>query len=92
MSKSPDLDGELGRLEQRLPDPAARFVRWAREPSSRLVRYPLALALVLGGLVGFLPILGFWMVPLGLAIVANDVPFLKGPMARSLAYVNRKLR
>jgi hypothetical protein len=31
------------------------------------------------------------MVPLGLAIIANDVPFLRRPMARSLAYVNRKL-
>jgi hypothetical protein len=91
MTKAHDLDGELGRLERHLPGWAAGFARWVREPSSRMVRYPLALALVLGGLVGFLPILGFWMLPLGLVIIANDVPFLRGPMARSLAYVNRKL-
>jgi hypothetical protein len=91
MNATPDLDDELVRLERRLPERPARFVRWVREPSSRMVRYPMAGALVLGGLVGFLPILGFWMVPLGLAIIANDVPFLKGPMARSLAYINRKL-
>jgi hypothetical protein len=91
MTASPDLEHELGRLEQRLPDRVARVMRWLREPSSRLVRYPLAIALVLGGLAGFLPILGFWMVPLGIAIIADDIPFLRAPMARSLAYVNRKL-
>jgi hypothetical protein len=38
-----------------------------------------------------LPILGFWMVPLGLALLAVDVPFLRGPLGRLLAYINRKL-
>jgi hypothetical protein len=30
--------------------------------------------LVVGGVLGFLPVLGFWMVPLGLAILAVDFP------------------
>ena len=30
--------------------------------------------MVLGGLVGFLPVVGFWMVPVGLAILAVDFP------------------
>jgi len=30
------------------------------------------IALVLGGVVGFLPILGFWMIPLGLLVLAAD--------------------
>jgi hypothetical protein len=30
--------------------------------------------LVLGGLLGFLPVLGFWMIPVGLAILAIDFP------------------
>jgi hypothetical protein len=55
------------------------------------VRIPLAILLVLGGFIGFLPILGFWMVPLGLALIAQDVPFLRGPLARFLGFVNRKL-
>lgn len=29
---------------------------------------------MVGGLFGFLPILGFWMLPLGLAFVALDFP------------------
>ena len=27
-----------------------------------------------GGVFGFLPILGFWMFPLGLALIALDLP------------------
>jgi len=38
-----------------------------------------------------LPVLGFWMVPLGLALLAVDVPFLRGPLGRLLACINRKL-
>jgi hypothetical protein len=91
MRCKPDLDRELNLLTRHLPDWAARFVRWARSPSSRLVRIPLAIVLVLGGLVGFLPVLGFWMIPLGLVLIAQDVAFLRGPLARLLAYCNRKL-
>jgi hypothetical protein len=43
-------------------------------PRNRAVRIGIGVALVLGGLVGFLPVLGFWMVPLGFIILATDVP------------------
>lgn len=37
------------------------------------VRFLLGLLLICGGLLGFLPIVGFWMLPLGVAIAALDV-------------------
>jgi len=43
-------------------------------PQSRALRICLGLVLVLCGLVGFLPILGFWMVPLGLFVLSLDIP------------------
>lgn len=46
-------------------------------PRSRFARIALGAALVLLGLVGFLPVLGFWMIPLGLAILAVDVPVVR---------------
>ena len=43
-------------------------------PGHRLLRMALGVAFVLGGAVGFLPVLGFWMIPLGLTILAIDFP------------------
>jgi len=43
-------------------------------PGHPLLRIGLGVVLVVGGILGFLPVLGFWMVPLGLAILAVDLP------------------
>ncbi len=44
-------------------------------PGLRLV---LGLVLIGGGVLGFLPVLGFWMIPLGVAVAALDVrPLLR---------------
>ena len=88
---SPDLDEELERFAERLPRPLARAVRWLRRPEAILVRIPVAIVLVLGGFLSFLPILGIWMLPLGLVLIAQDVPFLRPPMARMLAWFDSKL-
>ena len=90
MGRTPDFDDELTRLQDRVPDWAKKLIKNARRPHAGWLRIPLALALILGGILGFLPILGFWMLPLGLAILALDLPFLRDPLARLLAYINRK--
>ena len=41
-------------------------------PGSPRVRRLLGAALIIGGILGFLPVLGFWMVPLGLVILSVD--------------------
>lgn len=43
-----------------------------RVPAHPLLRMGLGLILVLGGFLGFLPVLGFWMLPLGLVILSID--------------------
>ena len=37
------------------------------------MRIALGVALILGGFLGFLPVLGFWMVPLGLLVLSIDL-------------------
>lgn len=37
-------------------------------------RIAIGVLLVLFGFLGFLPFLGFWMIPLGVAILAYDIP------------------
>jgi hypothetical protein len=49
------------------------FGRGFNLPQGRWQRIALGVALVLGGLVGFLPILGFWMIPLGLFVLSLEL-------------------
>jgi membrane-bound ClpP family serine protease len=85
-----ELDRHFAWFERRLPPWAARFVAWLRKPSSRLVRIPLAILLIAGGIFGFLPVLGLWMLPLGLLLFAQDVPMLQKPMVQMLGWIERK--
>ena len=48
---------------------------WAKEKVPYGIRTLLGILLMIGGVLGFLPILGFWMLPLGMAFIALDLPF-----------------
>ena len=45
------------------------------------IRFPIAIVLIAGGLFSFLPVLGIWMLPLGLLLLAVDLPALRGPIS-----------
>lgn len=94
MTSTPDDAAEIDRhfawFQQRLPSRMAGFVGWLRRPSSIFVRVPLALLLVVGGVFSILPVLGLWMLPLGLVLIAQDVPPLQKPLARMLGWMERK--
>ncbi|MDI4238510.1 hypothetical protein AAFX91_24730 [Bradyrhizobium sp. 31Argb] len=85
-----EIDRHFAWFEGKLPPRPARFVGWLRKPSSRYARMPLAVLLMLGGVFSFLPVLGLWMLPLGLLLFAQDVPVLQKPTARTLGWVERK--
>lgn len=46
---------------------------WARRHIPPGLRLVVGLLVMTGGVFGFLPVVGFWMIPLGLAIAALDV-------------------
>jgi len=84
------LERQLTRLSGRMP----RFVGWVldrhKDSGSRWLRVPVGIVLVIGGLAGFLPVLGFWMVPVGLVLLARDVPPLRRPVRRFLLWAERR--
>lgn len=41
------------------------------------LRQTVGTLLIIGGLLGFLPVLGYWMLPLGLALLAVDFPIAR---------------
>jgi hypothetical protein len=64
-------------LRNRLVAAIRRTVLWGERRVPRGVRSVLGVLCVLGGLVGFLPVLGFWMIPAGLALIALDIPAMR---------------
>jgi hypothetical protein len=46
-------------------------------PQSKAVRIGIGILLVIGGFIGFLPVLGFWMIPLGLLVLSIDLPIVR---------------
>lgn len=55
------------------PNPYFRHLLTA----SRLTRIGIGLLLILGGILGFLPVLGFWMIPLGLLVTFFEAPWMR---------------
>jgi hypothetical protein len=83
-------DWRLDQLIERLPERIRSVVRFVRRPSARRLRIPLGILLTFGGFIGFLPILGFWMLPIGLALLADDVPPLRYVRTRILDWIERR--
>jgi hypothetical protein len=72
------------RALERLVPPLRGPISHLRRGSWFPVRFPLALILTTGGLFWFLPVLGLWMLPAGLLLLAIDLPHLRGPISTAL--------
>ena len=59
-------------------------------PASRWMRIALGSALVVFGVLGFLPILGFWMVPIGLLILSIDLAIVRRWRRRTAVWFERR--
>jgi hypothetical protein len=58
--------------------PAIRiFSRRVKVPSNRVARSAIGGGLIFGGVLGFLPVLGYWMIPAGLLVLAIDSPRIR---------------
>jgi hypothetical protein len=69
-------------LEHEVPGKVARVLRNLRHPDAKWVRIPVGFLLILGGIFSILPFLGLWMLPLGLLLIAYDIPMLQKPVGR----------
>lgn len=83
MPDSPDaLDQAFDRLESVSPRRIARALSWLRSPHGRYLRIPLGLLCLLAALFWFLPVVGIEYLPLGLLLLAHDIPWLRRPVGR----------
>lgn len=86
-----ELDAVLRGIERKLPPFAKGLPRLIRHPPPFYIRLPLGLALVIGGIFSILPILGVWMLPLGLLLLARDSRFVCRHATWMLRWVEKKL-
>jgi hypothetical protein len=56
------------------------------------LRKAVGLLLVMGGMFGFLPVLGYWMLPVGLALLAVDWPWARRLSRRLTSWWGRRAR
>jgi hypothetical protein len=63
-------------------------------PGNPILRVLLGVTLLIGGFLGFLPILGFWMLPLGVVILSIDFPpvrrFRRAATVKIVDWLNRR--
>lgn len=76
------LDEAFYKLRQILSPRLRPALDWLRSSRSKPVRIPLGILCMLAALLWFLPVVGVEFLPLGLLLLAQDVPFLRRPAAR----------
>lgn len=90
MSKGKDrINRQFDRIQRKVPF-SARLLEWLRRPATKFIRIPIGVLLIVGGVFSFLPILGLWMLPLGLLLLALDVAFLRTPVSAAILRGTRK--
>lgn len=91
MTTADDIAEErLERLLSRLPDRVSAMIRRLRRPDTRWLRIPVALLFLIGALFSFLPVLGIWMLPVGLLLLAEDVRPLRRALYGSVNWLARR--
>ena len=61
-------------------------------PRSKPIRIIMGIVLILLGFVGFLPIIGFWMIPLGIIVLSIDIPPVRRARRRFVVWWERRQR
>jgi hypothetical protein len=84
-----DWDKRVDHLSEKLPPGLRNALDWLREPSRQWLRIGAALLFIVGGVFSILPILGLWMLPLGLALLSQDIPWLKVPLEKAARWIER---
>ncbi|WP_428532043.1 hypothetical protein [Rhodopila sp.] len=85
-----ERERRLGLLIRRLPEGFQRMIRRLRQPSARWLRIPAGVLLIIGSIFSILPVFGLWMLPLGIVLLADDVPVLQRATDRVLEWIERR--
>jgi len=83
-------DELMDLLIQRLPTWLQEVLNWLREADHKWVRIPAGVLFMLGGVLSILPVLGLWMLPVGVMLLSQDIPLFRRFQGRLLRWIERK--
>jgi hypothetical protein len=69
-----------------------RYFHHLKTHPNHWLRKTIGLLLVIGGLFGFLPVLGYWMLPVGLALLAVDWPWVRRLSRQLIRWWGQRMR
>lgn len=84
------LERQFSAIVRASPTIGAAIIRF-HDSSNIFLRISLAVVLVIGGLLAFLPILTIWMIPVGVLLLATDLPFLRPIVSSTIIRLRRRL-
>jgi hypothetical protein len=79
MARRDPMDEAYEKLCRLLPAWLQPALRWLHSPRSRPVRIPLGILCIAASFFFWLPVVGLEFFPIGLLLLAHDVPFLRRP-------------
>ena len=82
-----DLDDAFAALERQVPAWVTRVIRWVRDPKQRRIRLAIGAFCIVLSFFFWRPVIGLELLPIGLLLIAIDVPFLRRPVALSLLWL-----
>jgi hypothetical protein len=91
----PDRSSDMSADIETDAIPARKIAVFGREftmPRSRGLRIAIGVVLVILGIFGFLPILGFWMIPLGLLVLSYEFATVRRWRRRAVVWWERRRR
>lgn len=85
------LDKAYEAVARHAPERLLKFLQRLRAPEARWARLGTGLAFIVLGVLGpILPVAGLWMIPVGLLLIAEDIPPMQGPMVRHVLWLEAK--
>ncbi len=89
MTRIPDFHEEMNRLQNHIPTWVGHNLYRLR--GKRAARLLIGIALIVAWSFLPLPVVGIWMLPVGLVLLAHDIPIVRAPIARFLHFINGKI-
>ena len=91
MTPIPDFHEEVNRFQNHIPTWVGDNLNRLRGKRATWVRVLTGVALIVAWCFLPLPVVGIWMLPVGLALLAHDIPTVRAPIARLLHFTNGKI-